>query len=138
MSNTLDEASLAQHVKSSLSEPDMHLLVSPRITFICQTHMVVSNNFASCLQSFCLSQRITHLQLMVSILIAPRCKIAFALLNHCKILRSGTFSSVIPRFSSLMTVLPNFCPQQVKSIRSPPEKYNTVHNSTRTRTLLNL
>lgn len=53
MSNTLDEASLAQRVKSSLSEPDMHLLVSPRITFICQSHVVVSNNFASCLQSFC-------------------------------------------------------------------------------------
>ena len=36
----------------SLSEPDMHLLVSPRITSVPQSHVVVFNRFASCLQFF--------------------------------------------------------------------------------------
>lgn len=72
--------------------------------------------------SVCLSQRMTCLQFTGSILIALRCKIAFALLNSCKILRPGTFSSVIPRYSSLPTVLPQILPAASQSIPFPPPK----------------
>lgn len=54
-SDILDEASLAQQAQSSLSEPDMHLLLSPGVPAVSQSHVVVFNDFVSCLQSFCLA-----------------------------------------------------------------------------------
>lgn len=85
-------------------------------------------NFVSCLQSFCLALPQKD-SFAMSMLMAPGCKAALALLSCSQIWRSGTLSSVTPGPSPLLAVLPQFLPVQLSQYFLP-KHHQKLHNST--------
>lgn len=126
-SDTLDETSLAQWAQCSQSEPDMHLLVSPEVPSVSQSHVgsLIILFHASNLSVWLYHRRTCAM----SVLMAPGCKAALALLSCSQIWRSGTLSSVTLGPSPLLAVLPQFLPAQLSQYILP-KHCQKLHNST--------